>query len=75
MPSDYNIPFDYDSLSKPRRITSEQAEEMIDTRQPLGLFWLKDGGWYVGIDNRTGDAWTEEFRTRKKCIWWLLREE
>lgn len=52
-------------------LTPEQASEVIDTRKPPGLFWLKEGDKYVGIDNRTEDAWTEEFDTKEECLNWL----
>jgi hypothetical protein len=61
---------------KPIRITPEQAEIIIKTRQPLGLFFLNDKTGdgrkvYVGIDNSTGDAWTEEFGSKTACVRWL----
>lgn len=56
-------------------ITQEEAKEIIDTRQPIGLFYEIDGDWYVGIDNSTGDAWVEEFKTKEECFAWLKREE
>lgn len=46
---------------------------------PLGMFWLKDviegtgEERYVGIDNRGGDAWTEDFPTKGKCLGWLKK--
>ena len=39
-----------------REITSAEAETIIDTRKPLGLFYLEENAVYVGIDNNTGDA-------------------
>ena len=51
---------------------------VIETRKPQGLFWtLEKSGRrsvFVGCDNRTGDAWTEEFPTKQACIAWLLRK-
>jgi len=67
--------FDFVVLYKPEQINPEQAAEIIDTRQPLGLFFLKEGDWYVGIDNQTGDAWTEDFQTQEECLHWLLQED
>lgn len=55
-----------------KEITAEQASKIICTRQPLGLFYLLDNGIYVGIDNSTGDAWTEEFFNLRQCKEWLL---
>lgn len=36
-----------------------------------GLYYLIDDGKYVGIDNSTNDAWTEEFNTLEECKNWL----
>lgn len=60
-------------MSKPviQKITSEQAERIIDIRYPLGLFYVLDAGVYVSIDNSTGDAWTEEFPDFRTCKRWL----
>lgn len=52
-------------------ITKEMAKEIIDTRKPLGAFWLKDGDSFVAIDNTTGDAWTEDFTEYESCIKFL----
>ena len=38
---------------------------------PKGCFWLYENGGYVGIDNRTHEAWTEEFKTIEECFDWL----
>ena len=56
------------------QITSERASEIIDTRKPHGLYILQSGDMFVGIDNETGDAWTEEFKTEKECRDWLNKE-
>jgi len=54
-----------------RKITPEQADSIIETRKPLGLFYVRKSGGYVGIDNSNGQAWTEEFRNLQKCKRWL----
>jgi hypothetical protein len=54
-------------------ITPDEATEIIETQQREGLFWLKDNGTYIGIDNTTRDAWVEEFRTFRQCERWLER--
>lgn len=59
---------------KPREISKEDAAVIIERRHPYGLFFLKDGGVYVGIDNNDGNAWTEEFPTKRKCLEWLTGE-
>ena len=55
-----------------RKISSEQAERIIDTRLPLGLFYVRRAGVYIGIDNSNGHAWTEEFVNLRQCKRWLL---
>lgn len=57
-----------------RRITRAEAYDIIVTREPRGLFYLDTGKTFVGIDNSTGYAWTEEFGTLPKCREWLLQE-
>ncbi len=59
-------------MQEPMEITKEEAYRIIDTRKPRGLFFLKEQGGYTGIDNRTGDAWTEDFESRPKCLKWLV---
>jgi hypothetical protein len=39
--------------------------------EPIGRYYLQENGVWVGIDNSTGDAWTEEFPTKRKCLKWL----
>ena len=57
--------------SEPRDIGRKDADTIIERRHPYGLFFLKDGDVYVGIDNRDGDAWTEDFPVKRKCLEWL----
>lgn len=61
----------------PVKITKSQAYQIIDQRKPIGMFYLEDGSgdqmWYTGIDNLSGDAWTEDFETRNECMRWLNR--
>lgn len=57
-----------------RMITKAEADDIIATREPRGLFYLDTGKGFVGIDNSTGYAWTEEFDTLPKCRAWLLQE-
>ena len=56
----------------PQEVTPEDMARIIDTREPHGLFYRKAGRrLYVGVDNASGDAWTEEFRSLRKCKRWL----
>lgn len=53
------------------KITNTEASKIIENRTPLGCFYFKDGDKFIGIDNRTGDAWTEEFDNEEDCLNWL----
>lgn len=55
-----------------REVSQEEAAAIIETRKPLGAFLCMEGNVVVGIDNGTGDAWTEEFEDRIECLKWLL---
>ena len=55
-----------------KEITPSEAECIIYSRRPLGVFYMKYGVIYVGIDNRDGNAWTEEFMNLRQCKRWLL---
>lgn len=40
-----------------KHITQDEARALILFQEPFGLFYTIDNGFYVGIDNRSGDAW------------------
>ncbi|OHW62930.1 hypothetical protein EUAN_07140 [Andreesenia angusta] len=57
-------------------ITNDIALKIIDSRKPLGAFYtIEQSGTYVGIDNTTGDAWTEDFERLEDCLNWLDDKE
>lgn len=56
-------------------IDQKKASEIIETREPRGRFVLYEGIEVVGIDNETGDAWTEEFPDMMECLSWLCGEK
>lgn len=58
-----------------QELTVEQARAVVESREPLGLFWARERDGYVGIDNRNGDAFVETFDTLEECQRWLNREE
>jgi hypothetical protein len=58
-----------------RFVTEKTADEIIETREPRGLFAVKVKGAWVGIDNSSGDAWTEEFKTAGAVVSWLLNQD
>ncbi|MCL1951923.1 MAG: hypothetical protein FWF60_03765 [Oscillospiraceae bacterium] len=54
------------------KVTVETIRQIISTRQPRGLYYTKEGRrLYVGVDNSYGEAWTEDFPSRRKCLRWL----
>ena len=55
-----------------QKISQEDARRLYE---PLGLFYLEEREQFVGIDNSTGDAWTEEFADKEGCLRWLRGEE
>ena len=58
-----------------RQVSREEAAEIIEFRYPEGYFMVKEDGKFVGIDNSDGDAFTEEFKSKERCIRWLAGEE
>ena len=58
-----------------KKVTSEEANKIITTREPLGKFYtieeFEGKRIYVGIDNENGDAWCEDFKSLGKCKKWL----
>lgn len=56
-----------------KRITMQEAEEIMENKKPLGLFYVdtQTRNRYVGIDNRTGKAWVWDFKHLWECKKWL----
>ncbi len=54
-----------------KKLKPIHARVVIETRRPLGLFYVHENGGYVGIDNSTGHAWVEEFASLRQCKEWL----
>ncbi|HAT4146262.1 TPA: hypothetical protein I9Z81_001255 [Clostridium perfringens] len=57
------------------KVSNNKANEIINTRKPLGLFWTREGAWFIAIDNLTGDAWSECFKSKKECFDYLNESE
>jgi hypothetical protein len=57
-----------------QEVNSQKASIIIQARTPQGLFIQHNGDSWIGIDNSTGDAWTEEFNKRETCVSWLMGE-
>lgn len=52
-------------------VSTQRANEIITNYGPIGLFLIIENNMFVGIDNSTGKAWTEEFTDLNKCLKWL----
>ncbi len=57
-----------------QRVCQEFANQIIETIQTIGYFYTFVGGIYIGIDNGTGDALTEDFYSYEECMKWLKHE-
>lgn len=61
----------------PRELTRDEISELLRNKskegryEPLGLFYHRSGKSVTGIDNSTGDAWTEDFPSLETCLAWL----
>lgn len=55
-----------------KKISRSDASWIIGKRKPLGLFYTVESELFIGIDNSTGEAWTEEFKSEEECIRWLI---
>ena len=61
-----------------KELTQEEVSALLKSGEdtgkytPLGYFYTKEGDTFVGIDNSTGDAWTEEFHSLRECTDWLF---
>lgn len=60
-----------------QEVSNDRLQEIIEDPKKdsnYGSFYSKEGNLYVGVDNTTGDAWTEEFKDKDNLIKWLKRE-
>ena len=63
-----------------RIISGAFAKRLLSTGEnrkpyePIGKFIERDGDRFVGIDNSTGHAWMEDFKTFSGCMAWLVGE-
>lgn len=63
------VKFSYEGI---HRVYPAEATEIIEKREILGRFYERTIAGWTGIDNTTGDAWTEDFETLEECIDWLM---
>ena len=57
-------------MDKIKKITSQKAKQIINTRKPLGKFYFNENDVYIGIDNSTGDVWTQVFFSYDEMATW-----
>lgn len=56
-----------------KKVSILEMGKIIETREPRGMFYCIENKRYVGCDNRTGDAWTEDFSSLDRCKRWLRK--
>ena len=62
---------------KPKKLTDHELHTLFlscskeGVYRPVGLFYHQDKNTVIGVDNSTGEAWTEEFSSVKECLAWL----
>ena len=65
----------------PKELTSDEISVLFrnkskdGTYKPLGLFYHRNGTTVTGIDNSSGEAWTEDFPSTEECFAWLKQED
>lgn len=67
---------DRKDLSELTEVNKAAMNYVIDHKEEeytKGLYFCVDGDAFVGVDNSTNDAWTEEFDHIVKCKAWLKR--
>lgn len=57
-----------------KRVSIRKIRKIIGRYQPCGRFLSKDGSIWVAVDNSTGDAWTEDFISKRDAVRWLRGE-
>lgn len=63
--------------TKINKVSSSDIEKIIDTMKPDGNFYCYDkkNKEYIAVDNTTGEAFTESFKDKKSCLYWLEHKE
>lgn len=55
-----------------KEVSGKELLSIIDTREPIGLFYCKEGRIWVAVDNEYGEAWTEDFPSLAAAMAWLV---
>jgi len=53
-------------------IDVDYAREIIEEREPIGLYYYDDNGEIMALDNSSGNAWVESFETTEAAIKYLI---
>jgi hypothetical protein len=59
-----------------KTISTDQFQDIVENMkdpQKIGLYLIQEGKIWVACDNSTGDAWTEEFKSRTAAVEWLKK--
>lgn len=54
-----------------RMVNTDEAKRILEEKEPKGLFWTISSGMYVGIDNISGNPFTQRFRNKEECFQYL----
>ena len=57
-----------------QKITWLKFNEIVETKEPRGLFYTEEGDQYIGLNNTTGEAFAKDFNTLEECTQWLQRK-
>ena len=60
---------------KIKKVGSKKALEIINKKEPRGLFYQKLGSDYIGIDNSRGYPCTRRFKKYKALKAWLTHAD
>jgi hypothetical protein len=58
---------------KIKEIPEECYHDMNNTSYPRGMFFVKSGGRFIGVDNQEGKVDDKDFEFADQCLDWLRR--
>jgi len=53
-----------------QRVSLKNLDRVITRREPCGCFLSRENHMWIAVDNSTGDAWTEEFQSKRQAVRW-----
>ena len=63
-----------EGVTRVKKVDVHELIRIIEAREPRGKFYSQDGEYFIGVDNRTGDAWTEAFKKKIHLERWMNDE-